>query len=110
MINLHRHAVRANSLAIFALAAAIETSICVWAFLILPLIPIAWPSSMPVIQFVSSGVLQLVALPILAVAGRKSNAEVLALIRETHDMTMETHADVKESVALLHKKLDGLTS
>lgn len=44
--------------AILGMAAAIETQACVWSFWVLPLIPVVWPASLNVVQFVSSGVLQ----------------------------------------------------
>lgn len=116
-MKIHEHALRINAWAIFALAAAIETSICVWTFLILPLIPLGYPKSMAVIQFISSGVLQLVALPILAVASKRSGQAIEALIHETHDAVMEMHnksLDLHEQtaadIACLHGKIDELSA
>lgn len=51
------------------LSASFSTMTCFWIFNILALLPLIWPIAMPVIQFVSSGYLQLVALPLLAVSG-----------------------------------------
>ena len=52
---------------------AFSTMACFWAFTALALLPFVWPRSMAVVQFISSGVLQLVALPLLAVAVRVIN-------------------------------------
>ena len=56
-------------------------------------------------QFVSSGLLQLVALPVFAVASRRGNAEVMVLIRETHDVVMEMHEQHAADLAALHAKV-----
>ena len=43
---------------------------CFYALCALALAPVLWPRTIPYLQFISSGVLRLVALPLLAVATR----------------------------------------
>lgn len=45
------------SRAISAQAALIEKPACVWAFWLIALVPLVWPQSLDVVQFISSGVL-----------------------------------------------------
>jgi hypothetical protein len=72
---------------------------CFYAFTVLALLPLLWPQSMAVVQFISSGVLQLVALPLLAVAAKiitdqqaQHSADIAAL-HEKHD---RLHAKIEE--------------
>jgi hypothetical protein len=94
---------RINRLFIGGCAAAIETSACVWSFTVLPLIPLVWPASLTAIQFISSGVLQLVALPVLAVSGKIQADRLAVQSREQHDATMEILADVRAMMAEVHQ-------
>jgi hypothetical protein len=72
---------------------------CFWAFVVLALMPVAWPSSMEVVQFISSGVLQLVALPLLAVAG-------VVIGRKAEARAEQDHAALTELLQDLHAKHD----
>lgn len=69
---------------------------CFWAFCVLALIPLVVPKLLPEVQFISSGFLQLVALPLLAVAAKINNDQAkqhqkdLALLHEKHDDLHET--------------------
>ena len=65
-------------------AAALESAACVYAFFVIPLVPLLWPATLSVVQFVSSGVLQLVALPVLAVAGEMQGARTRREAEEQH--------------------------
>lgn len=60
------------------------TMACFYGFLLLALIPIGWPRALDVVQFISSGVIQLVALPLLAVAAAR-NARRINDLHEKHD-------------------------
>jgi len=71
-----------------ATAAALATSACVWAFLALSLIPLVWVKVIAIIQFISSGVLQLVALPVLGVQNKMESTRLALQMQEQHDATM----------------------
>ena len=91
MINIRS----ANERLAIRLSGWFSTMACFYAFVVLALLPVAWPASMDVVQFVSSGVLQLVALPLLAVSavviGRKAEARA----EQDHDALMEELAAVR---------------
>ncbi len=97
-----RSAARAERAAISAVARALATSACVWSFLALSLLPAFWIASLDVVQFISSGVLQLVALPVLAVAAKFDNRDLARQSAEQHDAVMEILADVRQAQAELH--------
>lgn len=61
---------RMNDWIAVKLSSAFSTMACFWLFCVLALLPLPFPKTMPYVQFISSGVLQLVALPLLAVAAR----------------------------------------
>jgi hypothetical protein len=88
-------AVRAN--AIFA------TMGFFWFCLILTLIPLKWPATMPFVQYASSGVLQLVALPLLGVGTLLAARATDQLTKEQHDAVMETVDDVRQMLNELHQ-------
>lgn len=75
---------------------------CFWAFCILALIPLVVPKLLPEVQFISSGFLQLVALPLLAVAAKINNDQAkqhqqdLALLHEKHDALHERVVQLAE--------------
>lgn len=77
------------------LSAIFSTMACFYAFLLLALLPLVDPKILPVVQFISSGVLQLVALPLLAVAAKiiqdqqAQHASDIAALHAKHD---ELHA------------------
>jgi len=55
---------------------------CFWLFNLVALLPFIWPASLQIAQYISSGYLQLVALPLLAVVtvltGRGAEARAQA--------------------------------
>ena len=77
-----------------------STMACFYAFCVLSLFPLIYPQSLAVVQFVSSGVLQLVALPLLAVAAK--------VIQKQHATVMEMHEQHAADIAALHAKHDEL--
>ena len=82
---------RFNEWLALRLSAAFSTMVCFYAFCVLALLPLAWHRSINVVQFISSGVLQLVALPLLAVAGKiitdkqDQHSEQIAALHAKHD-------------------------
>jgi hypothetical protein len=93
---------RVNWLFISGCAAAIETSACVWSFTLLPLIPLVCPAAMVTVQFISSGLLQLVALPVLAVSGKIQADRLAVQSKEQHDATMVILEEVRRIGAETH--------
>jgi len=86
-----------------------------WFCLIFSLIPLKWPGTMAFVQYASSGVLQLVDLPLLGVGTVLAARASDRLAKEQHDAVMETVADLHEVMAELHKmhleltaKVDGV--
>lgn len=73
------------------LSQVFSTMACFYVFLLLALLPLVDPKTLPVVQFISSGVLQLVALPLLAVAAKiiqdqqAQHAAEIASLHAKHD-------------------------
>jgi hypothetical protein len=61
-----------------------------WFCLIFSLIPLKWPATMPFVQYASSGVLQLIALPLLGVGTILAARSSDKLAKEQHDAVLET--------------------
>ena len=78
------------------LAAAFSTMWCFWLFNALALLPLVWPASLDVVQFISSGWLQLISLPLLAVASAVSH-------RRTHQKIERHHAVIIDHIKTLHR-------
>jgi hypothetical protein len=57
-------------------------------------VPAWWPATLPYAQYISSGVIQLVALPLLGISAKKSG---------------ERHADHAREIQNLHDKHDALS-
>ena len=74
-----------------------------WFCLVFSLIPLKWPATMPFVQYASSGVLQLVALPLLGVGTVLAARASDRLAKEQHDAVMETVCDLHELMTELHK-------
>jgi len=74
-----------------------------WFCLILTLIPLKWPAVMPVLQYASSGVLQLIALPLLGVGTILAARASDQLAKEQHDAVMETVNSMRLMMAELHQ-------
>jgi hypothetical protein len=88
-------AVRAN--AIFA------TMGFFWFCLILTLLPLKWPITMPFVQYASSGVLQLIALPLIGVGTILAARSSDQLGKEQHDAVMETVESMRQLMTEIHQ-------
>ncbi len=74
-----------------------------WFCLVFSLLPLKWPAAMPFVQYASSGVLQLVALPLLGVGTILAARSSDKLAKEQHDAVMETVQDMQILMAELHQ-------
>lgn len=90
---------------------------CAWAFLIMVMIPLGFPASQLVIMFISSSVLQLVALPLLAVGSALLSEKSEARAEADHkkillefDIVKEILADVKSDDVKINTILQRLES
>lgn len=81
-----------------------------WFCLILTLLPLKWPVTMPFVQYFSSGVLQLCALPLLGVGTLLAARASDRLAKEQHDAVMDTVKAMHElmrEVHQMHKEMLG---
>lgn len=67
-----------------------------WFCLAFSLIPLKWPATMPFVQYASSGVLQLIALPLLGVGTILAARSSDKLAKEQHDAVLETVNNMHE--------------
>jgi hypothetical protein len=74
-----------------------------WFCLALTLLPLKWPAAMPFVQYASSGVLQLIALPLLGVGTLLAARASDQLAKEQHDAVMETVNGVRQMIDELHQ-------
>jgi hypothetical protein len=86
-----------------------------WFCLVFSLLPLRWPGVMPFVQYASSGVLQLVALPLLGVGTILAARASDQLANEQHDAVMETvqnmhilMAEIHQLHVELHVKVDAM--
>lgn len=69
--------------------------------LIFSLIPAEFPTFLPFVQYASSGVLQLVALPLLGVGTILAARETNLLAGEQHKAVMESHKNIRDLLTIL---------
>jgi hypothetical protein len=81
-----------------------------WFCLVFSLIPLKWPGTMAFVQYASSGVLQLVALPLLGVGTILAARASDKLAKEQHDAVMETVTDMHILMTELHQLHQELAS
>ena len=74
-----------------------------WACLIFTLIPLRWPATMPFVQYASSGVLQLVALPLIGVGTILAARSTDEQARNQHEAVMQTMASIQIMMTELHQ-------
>jgi len=100
---------RANDWIALKLGNSFSTMECFWLFNVVALLPLACPQILSIAQYVSSGYLQLVALPLLGVVsvivGRKADERAeqdhRAIMGEVETLkTMQ--AELMEILQLLH--------
>lgn len=96
---------RLNELIAMRLSAWFSTMWCFWAFNVLALLPVFWPASLQVTQFISSGYLQLIALPLLAVAGVILGRSAEARAQQDHLAIMAEVETLKAMQAEQHQIL-----
>ena len=80
-----------------------------WFCLVFSLLPLKWPAVMPFVQYASSGVLQLIALPLLGVGTILAARSSDQLAKEQHDAVMETVQDMQLLMAEIHQMHTELT-
>ncbi len=81
-----------------------------WFCLIFSLIPLKWPGSLPFVQYASSGVLQLIALPLLGVGTVLAARSSDQLAKEQHDAVIETVSNLRAMMTELHQMHAELAS
>jgi hypothetical protein len=81
-----------------------------WFCLVFSLIPLKWPATLPFVQYASSGVLQLIALPLLGVGTILAARASDGLAKEQHDAVMETVKDMQILMTELHQLHVELTA
>ncbi|HTJ89996.1 MAG TPA: hypothetical protein VL356_07450 [Acidocella sp.] len=81
-----------------------------WACLIFTLIPVCWPATMPFVQYASSGVLQLVALPLIGVGTILSARSTDTQVRDQYEAVMQTMANIQAMVTELHQMHQELSA
>ncbi|MDE8346913.1 MAG: hypothetical protein POH28_12195 [Acidocella sp.] len=74
-----------------------------WFCLLFSLIPLKWPGTLAFVQYASSGVLQLIALPLLGVGTILAARASDTLAKEQHDAVMETVKNMQLLMAELHQ-------
>jgi hypothetical protein len=74
-----------------------------WFCLIFSLIPLKWPATMPFVQYASSGVLQLIALPLLGVGTILAARSSDKLAKEQHDAVLETVNNMHTLMQEIHQ-------
>ncbi len=79
-----------------------------WFCLVFSLIPLKWPATMPFVQYASSGVLQLIALPLLGVGTVLAARASDRLAKEQHDAVMETVTNMHTLMAEMHQMHEEL--
>ena len=105
---------RANEWAVQHLAALLATIWAVDAFTLLCVLPVLFQPSIFSVFYLSSGILQLVALPVLAYMstviqqqGDAAQAQAQRLQQETHEMVRLELADLKVDM-LTEKHIEAL--
>ena len=81
-----------------------------WVCLVFTLIPLWWPSTMPFVQYASSGVLQLVALPLIGVGTILAARSTDNQVRDQYETVMQTMANIQAMVAELHQMHQELST
>jgi hypothetical protein len=81
-----------------------------WLCLVFTLIPLGWPATMPFVQYASSGVLQLIALPLIGVGTILAARTTDQLTKEQHDAVMQTMTNMQTMMAELHQLHEELNA
>ena len=81
------------------LSAGFSSMATFWAFNILTFVPLAFPSLLAIVQFISSGYLQLVALPLLAVSNALTFKMTEARAQQDHIAIMAEMEMLKSLLA-----------
>lgn len=74
-----------------------------WFCLVFSLLPLKWPSTMAFVQYASSGVLQLVALPLIGVGTVLAARSSDALAKEQHQAAMDSVENLRQIAAEIHE-------
>jgi hypothetical protein len=89
----------------------VGTMWCVYGFIIFAILPLIFPSTNTVIQYISSAFLQLVLLPMIMVGNSIMGEKAEKRAEEDHDMIMselqeikEIHEDLKRVLKSIEKK------
>ena len=84
----------------------VATMWCFYAFSILTIIPLIYPSTQSIIGFVSSSFLQLVLLPLLMVSGNLQSDKSETRAKKDHHMIKTELATLKEEMIVLQELVE----
>jgi len=90
---------------------AMSSMACVYLFLFLSLTPLIIPSTQTLIMYISSSIIQLVALPLIMLGQAVLNRNAESRTDETHDMVKEELQVLKDEISelrLMQIKIDEL--
>ena len=99
---------RLNDWVALKLSAAFFTMGTFWTFLLLAFLPLLWPASLTAVQFLSSGVIQLVALPLLGVSSIILGRAAEARAKQDHEAIMEEVQILRNMQADMHRLIYAL--
>ncbi|HEY1858339.1 hypothetical protein [Acidocella sp.] len=81
-----------------------------WFCLVFTLIPLRWPAAMPFVQYASSGVLQLVAMPLIGVGTILAARSTDQQVRNQHEAMMQTVQNIQAMMTELHQTNQELSA
>ena len=106
---------KTNDVVASFIAATLSSVWCFHAFLVLSVAPLVFSQIMTTAQYLSSGIFQLVALPVLAYVSDKGAKAMMNLMRDMHALltkqVKELHdisVNLSHDVRNLHEKHDAL--
>lgn len=81
---------------------------CVYLFMLWSLLPCLFPKLQSIVFYVSGGIIQLVALPLIMVGSAVLNKRSEDRASEDHEMLMAEMAEIKELHAELHELMNQI--
>jgi hypothetical protein len=81
-----------------------------WFCLVFTLIPLRWPAAMPFVQYASSGVLQLVAMPLIGVGTILAARSTDQQVRNQHEAMMQTVENIQAMMIEMRQMHEELST
>ncbi|MDE2098553.1 MAG: DUF1003 domain-containing protein [Patescibacteria group bacterium] len=102
----HQDNLKAHERLILWIATGVGSTLFLVFCILLSFTPLAFPNTLEVVQFISSGFLQLVLLPIIVISGNNQQKHAELRAENDYEINLKAEKDIEEILSILKGRKD----